>query len=301
MRIQAYQKRALVIAVLLVCGAAQMARAEDEKVFLWKATSDTNTVYLLGSIHAATPDFYPLPKVIDDAFAASKNMVVEVDITKIDQAKVQALMMEKGTYQGEDTLSKKLSPKTLELFNAYCQKSGAPAAAMDKFKPWMLSMMFVMMELQKIGFKPELGIDKHFLDKAGDKKVLELESAEGQLTLLSGFSEEVQDKMLLQALAEVEAMKEDIVKAAGLWKKGDATGLKELMLDKNVKKYPEMKPAMDKLLDERNVQMTGKIEDYLKGKDPHFVIVGAAHLIGDKGIVKLLQDKKYKVEQVEKK
>jgi uncharacterized protein YbaP (TraB family) len=44
--------------------------------------------------------------------------------------------------------------------------------------------------------------------------------------------------------------------------------------------------------------MTGKMEEYLKGKDPVFVVVGAAHIIGDKGIAKQLRDKGYKVEQV---
>jgi len=53
-----------------------------------------------------------------------------------------------------------------------------------------------------------------------------------------------------------------------------------------------------KLLDDRNVAMTGKMEEYLKGKEPIFVVVGAAHIIGDKGIAKQLRDKGYKVDQV---
>jgi uncharacterized protein YbaP (TraB family) len=53
-----------------------------------------------------------------------------------------------------------------------------------------------------------------------------------------------------------------------------------------------------KLLDDRNVAMTGKMEEYLKGKEPVFVVVGAAHIIGDKGIAKQLRDKGYKVDQV---
>jgi uncharacterized protein YbaP (TraB family) len=44
--------------------------------------------------------------------------------------------------------------------------------------------------------------------------------------------------------------------------------------------------------------MTAKIEDYLKGKESIFVVVGAAHIIGDKGIAKQLRDKGYKVDQV---
>lgn len=53
-----------------------------------------------------------------------------------------------------------------------------------------------------------------------------------------------------------------------------------------------------KLLDDRNVAMTGKMDEYLKGKEQVFVVVGAAHLIGENGIAKQLRDKGYKVDQV---
>jgi hypothetical protein len=55
---------------------------------------------------------------------------------------------------------------------------------------------------------------------------------------------------------------------------------------------------MVKLLDDRNVKMAEKIDGYLKEKGPTFVCVGAAHLVGEKGLVKLLTAKGYKVEQV---
>ena len=58
------------------------------------------------------------------------------------------------------------------------------------------------------------------------------------------------------------------------------------------------KSLQKKLLDDRNAVMITKIEEYLKGKEQCFVVVGSGHLIGDKGIVKLLEGKNYKVERV---
>jgi uncharacterized protein YbaP (TraB family) len=58
------------------------------------------------------------------------------------------------------------------------------------------------------------------------------------------------------------------------------------------------KSLTQKLLDDRNVTMAARLDEYLKGKEPAFVVVGAAHIIGDKGVAKLLRDKGYKVEQV---
>ncbi len=67
---------------------------------------------------------------------------------------------------------------------------------------------------------------------------------------------------------------------------------------KSVKEHPEYKPLMDKMVDERNTTMTKKIEGWLGEKGSKFVVVGSLHLVGDKGIVKLLEaNKKYKVER----
>ena len=45
----------------------------------------------------------------------------------------------------------------------------------------------------------------------------------------------------------------------------------------------------------RNRKMKEKIKNYLKGDKDYFVVVGAGHLIGDKGIVALLQGEGYTV------
>ncbi|MGA2330770.1 MAG: TraB/GumN family protein, partial [Syntrophales bacterium] len=54
----------------------------------------------------------------------------------------------------------------------------------------------------------------------------------------------------------------------------------------------------DKLIYKRNRNMAQKIEGYLKTNGTYFVVVGAVHLLGDKGIIQLLKDKGYSVEQL---
>ena len=39
--------------------------------------------------------------------------------------------------------------------------------------------------------------------------------------------------------------------------------------------------------------MASKIEGYLKTKETYFVVVGAGHLVGDKGIIKMLKERGY--------
>jgi uncharacterized protein len=75
---------------------------------------------------------------------------------------------------------------------------------------------------------------------------------------------------------------------------GDPTSLEESMKEQAGEARWFYKLAVE----DRNVQMAEKVEAYLKGKDPVFMVVGLGHIIGDQGIVKLLQAKKYNVQQM---
>ena len=90
-----------------VCGQ-DPAKQDSEQCFLWKVSSKTTTVYLLGSMHVAKADFFPLPKEVEDAFAKSKILVVELNTEELDQAKLQGLLLQKGIYPPGEALSKKI-------------------------------------------------------------------------------------------------------------------------------------------------------------------------------------------------
>jgi uncharacterized protein YbaP (TraB family) len=311
------------VVALLLCGPAFAAtRGAPSKVtpskagnntFLWKVTpkdappdgAAAHTVYLLGSVHVGTPDFYPLPKEIEQAFDASKKLVVEVDTEKAGLLQVQGLLMEKGMYRDGDTLADHVAPATLKQFRAYCERNGLPAEALERFRPWASAMTVTMTEVQRQGFRADLGIDEHFMQAArkADKPVLELESAESQIEVLAGLGPELEEQFLLSTLSETgDGGKRLTDESMRAWQSGDADRLKALMIDRPIRESPQMKKVTQKLLDDRNGPMADKVEGYMKAGDgPHFVVVGAGHLVGEQGIVQRLAAKKdYQVEQVRK-
>jgi uncharacterized protein YbaP (TraB family) len=81
------------------------------------------------------------------------------------------------------------------------------------------------------------------------------------------------------------------------WTSGDAQTLESILADA-MPPDASLAPILKKLFDERNDKMTSKIEGYLKSNGTYFVIVGAGHLVGKKGIVELLKSKGYGVEQL---
>lgn len=272
---------------------------DAKKTYCWKLTKGSGEVYLLGSMHICPDDFYPLPKEIESAFKASHSLVVEADAEALqsDPQKMQAVLA-KVKYEGEDSLAKHISAETKKKLDEYCEKAGLPAAALDAFKPAFAASQIQLFALQGLGWTSP-GIDNHFLVKARkkNKKVLELESIEIQLDLLTGFSDAVAEKFLASTLKETGKTKETFEKILAAWKSGDLAAMDKITQDSE-KEDPDSKEFQKKLLDDRNVKMAEKIDGYLKEKGPFFVVVGAAHLCGEVGLVKLLEKKGAKAEQV---
>jgi len=75
-------------------------------------------------------------------------------------------------------------------------------------------------------------------------------------------------------------------------------GLRSALLADALPPDPSLAPVVQKLFDERNVKMLAKIEGYLNSNGSYFVIVGAGHLVGKRGLVELLKSKGYAVEQL---
>ena len=288
----------LLLAFLGVAQAQQAAPAQPKprRFLMWKATSPTATVYLVGSIHLGDSSMYPLPKEVESAFAAAKVLAVEINIKNADQAKMMGLLQKAGFYTGDDSLTKHLSKETQAALEDYCTRHNVPRMGMEQLKPWVVAITIAAMAWQQAGEDPSLGIDLHFLNEIKPpQRIDELETMESQLAIFAEASEEEQQSMLASILKKGDKIKDMIKRTQAAYMAGDPDALQKVMDEQD---DVGSKNLEKKLLDDRNVVMTGKMEEYLKGKDPIFVVVGAAHIIGDKGIAKQLREKGYKVDQV---
>uniref|UniRef100_UPI0005A6FDA1 TraB/GumN family protein n=1 Tax=Paenibacillus camerounensis TaxID=1243663 RepID=UPI0005A6FDA1 len=106
------------------------------------------------------------------------------------------------------------------------------------------------------------------------------------------FSKELQEANLLAAIENYDVIDQSVDMMAEMWKTGNDEQL--LQLTNSFAGDAEYYKAM---LVDRNIGMADKIDGYLKnGKnEEYFIVVGAAHYLGEHGIIKLLQDKGYTV------
>jgi uncharacterized protein len=273
--------------------AAQPAPAARKAMF-WKVTSASSVTYLLGSIHLGSKDMYPLPKEIEDAFESSTALIVEADIRHTDMQKTQTMVLAKGMYPSDDNLWNHVSPATRKSVEEFCKKFELPGEALARMKPWVVAVTLATVPMIKNGMDPSLGIDNYFLEKAGKKRIVEIESAEWQLNLLSSFTDEQQEQFLRAATEEGTELVSVMKRLQDAWTKGDADGMDALV--RETSRTPEA--ITRQLLTDRNPHMADVAEQFLKGKEQAFLVVGAAHMVGKEGLVALLQKRGYKVEQV---
>lgn len=289
---------AVVAVALVTAGCSSLNKGNP--LFMWQVKSDTATVTLVGSIHVGQPDFFPLAEPFETAFAASPVLAVEVDMTDPEVLqKTGVLMMQKGMLPAGTTLADHLSPELWQRMQDFAAERDINLAMYQMMKPGIVAMVLVMQEYQKQGFDPELGIDKHFLDAAKEqgKEIRSLETIEQQLDLFFEIDDQLDDVLVAEFLDQMEEIGPMIERMVYLWNSGDVDGL-DKFLQEQVGEDPAMKDFYYKLLDDRNVVMADKIDAMLQGDTDIFVVVGAGHFAGDMGIVNLLGEKGYKVEQV---
>ena len=282
----------LAVLILLWPG---MAASGQSRHFLWKVSSDSGFIYLLGSVHMAKPDLYPLDNVIEKAFDESEALVVEADINSMEQTEVQKWVLGHGLYPEGQNLAENISDRTKKL----AERMRIDFNLFGRMRPWLLAITLQAQTLIGLGYSETYGVDRHFLGEAAGsgKPVLELEGMEYQLRLFAEMSKREQDLFLYSTLVELEDTATMIHKIMSTWKTGDAPGFADVFF-RGLKRYPELMPLAEKLIFSRNVTMTEKIVEYLGTGRPHFIVIGAGHLAGPKSILEKLKAQGFRVEQM---
>ena len=265
----------------------------SDKTFMWKVKNGEATVYLLGSIHALKGDAYPLPPAIETAFDESEVAVFEVDLDDMTKAAIK--MMSAGTLAKDLTLEEVVGPETWSEFETHVVGLGFNASLYQGMKPWMAALTVAAFELTKHGYLAAAGLDTYFSQRANEtgKKCLALETVEFQVGLFADLSPQDSLAFLRYTLEDLDAMIPEMERLYGDWRVGNVEAVEEALLEG----FEEFPGLSKKMVSDRNYAWIPQIEKLLAGDRDVIVVVGSAHLVGDRGVVNLLRAKGYTVEQ----
>jgi uncharacterized protein YbaP (TraB family) len=289
-----FLRHAYACIALLLCSAAAHA-ADQQHHILWSLQGKTNKVYLLGSMHLLK-ESEQLPAAIDSAYADADALIMELDMDDLDPLQMQQAALELAMQPEGRTLQQQLGPKIYEQFVAKTRALGVEPAMLDRFQPWFAAITLVQVQLMKLGFDPEAGVEKRLTRRAADdgKKIQGLETVREQLEIMARLPEKQQREFLLYSVDDAERMATEVDELLAAWRGGDAAGMAKL-LQEGFDEYPDLYRP---LTVERNRKWLPQIEQLLDDREDYLVVVGALHLVGKESVIDLLERKGYKVRQL---
>jgi uncharacterized protein len=281
------------------------AKEPGSRGYLWKITGGSNPGYLVGTIHVAKEEMYPLDHDLQRAIAESDYVALELDLTKVSQFKVLKMINQSALLTDGTTLKDYISPEDYLKFGQVMKKRmGIAAAVFDKYEPWYAAMTLEALPAMK--YMNTDGIDKYIIKQAHKqgKTVIELESIEQQIGLFDHFSNDLQKLYFHQTINNINKSAEGVDQLMEMWTEGEPAQLQQL----HAEYEKEGKQTMGKLFDEfdnsflsrRNQEMAKKIDGLLSNgnQGTYMAAVGAMHMAGEQGLVSLLEQKGYKVEYI---
>ncbi|MGD2150669.1 MAG: TraB/GumN family protein [Desulfobacterales bacterium] len=260
---------------------------------LWKVQGHTSVTYIGGTCHVLRKTDYPLPEEFVRAYEDSDIIVFETEIGELNRQETQEMIIKKGCYNDNLSLDKVLSPQTYDLLKRYCETSGIPVFSLNKFKPSMVVLTLLGLELQKLGID-QTGVDNYFYHKAttAEKKIEGLESVKEQIEFVLSMGEGSEDDFIDHAIKELKKTRQILNDLIAAWKQGDEDKLYKLCLAPMKKEYPKL---YETLIADRNREWLLKIEHYLQTSQNELILVGVGHLVGEDGIIEHLIKSGYKV------
>jgi uncharacterized protein YbaP (TraB family) len=270
---------------LLFAAAAGAADARGASS-VWAMHGAKNTVYLAGSVHALPPEHAELPAQLERAYAASRSVVMEVDLDDMDPLEAVQFVTSRGTLPEGETLAGVIGAAGYAKVVKLAGTLEVPEAVISKLEPWAAAMVLTQFALMKTGYDPQLGIDMQLVERARSdgKPVDGLETVVDQLGIFDARSVGEQTKFLLESADDAPLLGDDLHRLIAAWRAGDLAAL-EKELDKERKTAPGL---YDELLGARNRRWLPKIEALLQADHDVLVVVGALHFVGHDGLLELL-------------
>ncbi len=284
------KKWRIVLILFICCTFCSQALAASP---IWQITSGRYKIYIGGTIHVLAEADFPLPRVFDRAYKKADILVFETDIGKTAAPEFSSQVMELMTYPGQTTLKSKLSAGTYADLTAFSTERGLEVHALNKFKPGMIMAVLTLAEGARAG-AVAAGVDERFyIQGQKDNKPMQfLEAPMAQISFLSQIGIGKEDEMIAYILKDIGSLKDLLPVMKKAWR----TGNNKLMFDATLAplkaEYPDLYATM---MVDRNLAWLPAIEKMLKTPETEFILVGAAHLAGDQGLIRLLKQKGFRV------
>lgn len=261
---------------------------EDGKTLLWKISGNglDQPSYLFGTMHMISEEYFVFSDVLKEKIKSCEMVVMELpglpdmgDATQLMVAPEGERIKDLASKEQYDTIIALVEEK-LNMTQEVFEKNYGDKRPLTIISLASLSGMEGKIESYEMSL---IG-----LAKMNKIKIDGLETIEEQLGFFNSIPGDRMMDMLIESLKTAgkdDGMMDEMQK---IYKSQDIEALGKFMVESS----PELMEFEDILLTNRNKDWIPKIEAFAKSRKTFFA-VGAAHLVGENGVINLLKEKGY--------
>lgn len=285
---------------------AEAQSIENGQAVFWKVEREgVKPSFLLGTVHMSDPRVAVLSKSALGALAESE--VVALEVADVSPAATSAAIAEARDlvlFTDGDRLDRLLSTESFEKVVAALEAAKLPGRMAHLFKPWVVSMIMTVPACERAQVsrgKPVL--DMVVAQEARSRKipVVGLETIDQQLKSAASVPMPEQVQILRAGLVYADRANDLMETVLQLYLSRNVAMTIPLQMhlakDAGIDDL-SMDGFRSELIDKRNRRMRTRALPLL-AKGGAFIAVGALHLVGETGLVKLFRDAGYTLTAIE--
>jgi uncharacterized protein YbaP (TraB family) len=260
---------------------------------LWEISrQDSVPSYLFGTIHSEDPGVIDLAPAVEKAFTGCRQVILEVNMDDDAIAAGSTAMLMTDGRRLSEIVGKTLFEQTV----AALRSRGIPDVVAERMKPWAAAAA-LSMPASKTGLVLDMVLFQR-AQQAG-KPLHGLETIAEQLEVFEGLPLDDQVALLRDAIeqfASIDGMNDELLAA---YKRQDLAAM--MAINEASMATGDQRLAgkfQRRLILDRNHRMVKRMEPWLQ-QGGAFVAVGALHLPGEQGLIRLLEQRGYTVRAVE--
>ena len=286
---------ALIGTALLLLSACSGAKQEAQSggPALWRVEKDGQRAFLFGTIHVLPDDVAWETPALRQAMEASDRLVLEA--SGLDDADgTQRIFDQLGQSEGLPPLADRLPAADRPALRALLERGDIAEADASAYESWAAALQLATVIQSGERMSGANGVEPVLTAafKAQDKPVLGLETVSDQFAVFDRLPEDVQRRLLLDAVRQADAGEAGYARMVKAWLSGD---IQAIARDFVAQIAPEPELAKP-LLTDRNRKWAARIA-LLPGRP--FIAVGAAHLAGPDNLIGLLEKAGYRIERIQ--
>jgi uncharacterized protein YbaP (TraB family) len=274
------------------------------KCCVWRVTNAKAPFYLVGSIHALSKKDYPLPAPYEIALKDATRLLFEFNPTQ--HAEFETKFAAAAKYPPGQDLRSKIHPELLAWLRQHLvavnvdpRRGKTPQIEGFSgglgYKPWWIAQHLFDTSTYRSA-SPSHGLDNYFVDRAKKlgKEIAGLESVDEHVAVLGGLSDRDGEVILRDALTRPKNGRVEFNRMLKAWRRGDTS----VLAAGDARLRREAPWIAARFVDERNFKWVPRIEAELKSGKSTAIVAGALHFCGPNSVVKLLEKRGYKIEQL---